>query len=369
MHLSRVRAHAGALRRAGVVAALAAALALAAPGAASAGGGSTGGSDGHRGPALKVMTQNMYLGSSLEPALGATTPEGFVIGVTTIWNTVQFTNFPARAKALAATIDANDPDLIGLQEVTNWVTVGTGAPPGYDFLAILQAELAARGLDYAVASVANNANIGPAPVICDFTTGALCTYGVVLQDRDVILVKKHKRGLVWWGATSGRYVAQQTFPSPVGVLSFDRGWASIEGRYCGERFRFVNTHLETEDFPAVQEAQAAEFLAGPARTRTRVIVTGDFNSAANGSTTASYALLTSKLRDSWRVNGSDPGYSCCQNGTLTNPVSQLASRIDLVLGRGVWARAAWLVGTTPFQAAPPFWASDHAGVVAVLRLV
>ena len=77
---------------------------------------------------------------------------------------MQFTNFPARAEAIADEIQAEEPDLIGLQEVTKWTTGGLNPPPGYDFLAILQSELASRGLDYSVAAVANNANIGPAPL-------------------------------------------------------------------------------------------------------------------------------------------------------------------------------------------------------------
>ena len=152
-------------------------------------------------------------------------------------------------------------------------------------------------------------------------------------------------------------------------MSFSRGWTTIEGRLHGVRFHAANTHLETEDFPAVQEAQAAEFLAGPALGRGADIATGDFNSAADGSTTTSYAQLTKRFRDAWRVNRGAPGLTCCQNETLTDPVSQLRSRIDLVLSRsGARAVSATVVGAAPFQAAPPFWASDHAGVVAVLEL-
>ena len=43
---------------------------------------------------------------------------------------------------------------------------GRGAnPPSYDFLAILQAALAQRGLHYRVAVVSQNADIGPAPLV------------------------------------------------------------------------------------------------------------------------------------------------------------------------------------------------------------
>ena len=42
-----------------------------------------------------------------------------------VWSSVQATNFPARAKVIAAGIAAQNPDVIGLQEVSIW---RTGAP-------------------------------------------------------------------------------------------------------------------------------------------------------------------------------------------------------------------------------------------------
>jgi len=149
-------------------------------------------------------------------------------------------------------------------------------------------------------------------------------------------------------------------------------------RLAGQPFRFANTHLETEDFPAVQEAQATEFLAGPARGGT-VVATGDFNSAADGSTTTSYDQLTApgRFRDAWDEALLAPGWTCCQQsntpplapGALNNPVSTLRTRIDLVLARGAARpQGATVVGEVPFQAMPPFWPSDHAGVVAEIRL-
>ncbi len=333
---------------------------------------------GHHGQAkrdLTVMTRNLYLGSSLGPALEAKTPEEFVEAVARIYATVQYTNFPQRAEAIADEIQAEEPDLIGLQEVTKWTTGGVNPPPGYDFLTILEDELEARDLDYSVAAIANNANIGPAPLVsetCPVVSGQF-TCSVQLEDRDVILVNDDTPGLTWSNPQSGHYTAQQVIESPVGPLSFDRGWASIDARLRGLPFRFVNTHLETEESPLVQEAQAAEFLAGPGKGGT-IVATGDFNSASDGSTTGSYALLTApgKFRDAWDEEQLGPGATCCQEsntpplapGALNNPVSTLRTRIDLILSRGA-ARSngdeAELVGDTPFQATPPFWPSDHAG--------
>jgi endonuclease/exonuclease/phosphatase family metal-dependent hydrolase len=371
---------------AAIVSALALALLL--PMATSAHGGK--GHGNHYGHVkgkrdLTVMTQNLYLGSSLAPALEAQTAEEFIAAVAQIYATVQYTNFPARAGAIGDEIQAKQPDLIGLQEVTKWTTGGLSPPPGYDFLAILQSDLEARGLHYTAAAVAHNANIGPAPLVAAgcpvLEEPPYFTCSVTLEDRDVILVNDETPGLTWGNPQSGHYATQQKVPSPVGELSFDRGWARIDARLRGLPFRFVDTHLETEESPLVQEAQAAEFLAGPGRGGT-VVATGDFNSAADGSTTGTYAQLTApgRLRDSWDEGQLGAGWSCCQEsnavpllapGQLNNPVSTLATRIDLILSRGA-ARShgdeAELVGDAPFQGAPPFWPSDHAGVVSVLHL-
>jgi endonuclease/exonuclease/phosphatase family metal-dependent hydrolase len=323
---------------------------------------------------ITVMTQNLYLGASLTDAIMAQTPEDFVAATTRIWAVAQYTNFPVRAGAIANEIEAAQPDLIGLQEVSRWLQVSrtTGAVVGQiDFLSLLQTELAARGLAYDVAAVSDNANLGPFPVVCDPTTFELCPYAVALQDRDVILVR-HDDRIAWSNPRDGSYATQQFFQPPfpgTPPISFDRGWASVDLTVDGKRLRFVNTHLETEDFPAVQEAQAAEFLAGPARPSGAVLATGDFNSAADGSMTTSYAQLTGPYTDAWNVVGQGPGLSCCQNETLTNFPPKLTSRIDLVLFRGpVRARSAEVVGATPFEMTPPLYPSDHAGVVATLRL-
>ena len=348
---------------------------------ARADGGSGSGSDRE----LTVMTQNLYLGSSLDPALAAKTPAEFVAAVAQIYGTAVFTNFPKRAEAIADTIAAEDPDLVGLQEVTRWIAqplVANANPPSYDFLAIPQAALAKRGLDYRVAAVSENADIGPAPLVAPdfgcavFTDPTKPNCVVTLQDRDVILVNGDTGGLSVKDSRSGDYTAQQTFapPGTTTPVSFARGWAYIDASFRGSKFRFITTHLEVESFPKVQEAQGREFLAGPANTDGAVIATGDFNSDAEpGPTdvnTTTYSDLTkSFFKDAWLVNGGANGDTCCQNSTLTNPVSQLRTRIDLVLTHGqVDTESAEVVNDERISTTPPLWPSDHAGVVATLEL-
>jgi endonuclease/exonuclease/phosphatase family metal-dependent hydrolase len=366
--------------RPGLIALLTLVLLVAVPGIATARAKQPPGKDKRQ---LTVMTQNLYLGSTLTPAITATSPAAFLAAVAQIYGTAVATNFPRRAEAIADTIATEEPDLVGLQEVTNWIAQRTGAGPAlpsYDFLLILKQELAERGLDYSVAAVSENADIGPAPLVapplgCALPTTATPPCIVTLQDRDVILVNDDTPALDVLRSDSGRYQAQEVLTPPLGTpVSFARGWALIDGTFEGKKFRFVNTHLEVESFRATQEAQAREFLAGPAKAPGAVIATGDFNSAADPATTddptATYAALTkSWFDDAWAVNGGDPGLTCCQNTPLPNPPSQLRTRIDLILVHGpVRAREAPVVGDAPIQAVQPRWASDHAGVVATLRL-
>lgn len=318
---------------------------------------------------LVVMTQNLYLGSSLDPAIQATNATEFLIGVATIHATVQFTDFPSRAELIADEIAENNPDIIGLQEASKWTAVDQGTTQIQDFLAILMDELAQRGLSYSVAAVSNNVNIGPIPLLTP-CSGVFGDCYVWLQDRDVILVNNNP-ALKILNAQSGRYVTQESFVTPVGPISLDRGWIYVEGTFNGKKFRFVNTHLEEESYPQTQEAQAREFLAGPAKAGGAVIAVGDFNSAADGSNTKSYALLTkSYFDDAWNANPWDPGYTCCQDGMLTNDYSLLYERIDLILTHAASRSLdAEVVGAEPFfGATPPFWPSDHAGVVSTIRI-
>jgi len=319
---------------------------------------------------MVVMTQNVYLGSSLQAAIGAETPTEFIIAVANIYGTVLFTDFPARAEAIADEIAAQSPDIIGLQEVSLWTTTGP-APPGFDFLAILQQALVDRGLSYSVAAVSDNASIGPIPLAYPLCAvpAPLGACLVSLQDRDVILVNDDNPDLSVFNPQNGNYDAQNVLDTPVGPLSFNRGWASVDGLFEGKKFRFVNTHLETQDSPDVQEAQGQELLAGPAKTGGAVIAVGDFNSAADGSTTTTYADMTkSYFNDAWD-DPNDPGYTCCQNSTLTNFPSALGSAIDFVFTHAaVRALSADVIGDAPFQGSPPLWPSDHAGVVATVRI-
>jgi endonuclease/exonuclease/phosphatase family metal-dependent hydrolase len=327
---------------------------------------------------LSVMTQNLYLGSSLEPAIEAKDGREFLIAVATIYGTAVATDFPKRAQTIARTIADERPDLIGLQEVTKWTaTRSDGGPdlPNYDFLEILMAALEAEGLNYSVVGVVNNASIS-APLVnpgleCDGTFPAFdCS--ATLLDRDAILVNDDTGITVTpRSLTTGRFKAQASLQTPLGPSSFDRGWLYVDLRYKGRDFRFANTHLEVESYAAVQTRQAREFIRIVQKGRPGpVIAAGDFNSAADGSNTRSYAILTDYFVDMWDESRHGAGLTCCQDGALQNTESEYGVRIDLVLGKGNvrsnWARVLPL----PIEGAQalPLWGSDHGGVITRIRM-
>ena len=69
--------------------------------------------------------------------------------------------------------------------------------------------MAERGLDYNVAGVSDNANIGPVPLVTPCTSRDVGACLVTLKDRDVILVNDDRRGLWVNRAKSGNYQTQQ----------------------------------------------------------------------------------------------------------------------------------------------------------------
>ena len=155
---------------------------------------------------LRVMTRNLYLGADLGPALRATEESTFLDAVARIYAANRATNFAVRAEAIAEEIRITAPDLVGLQEVSQWEHSGPASTePDQDFLVLLQQALAERGLDYAVASISDNAVIGPVPLVSPCTSDAVGACLITFKDRDVILVNEQTRRLQWWNPQSGTY--------------------------------------------------------------------------------------------------------------------------------------------------------------------
>jgi endonuclease/exonuclease/phosphatase family metal-dependent hydrolase len=291
-----------------------------------------------------------------------------------LWDEVQKTNFPFRSKLLAAEVERTRPDLIGLQEVALWRRGRDGVKDGpvtpatrveYDFLALLRRALKRRGLHYRVAARQQEANI-EAPIEAG--------YDVRLTMRDVILVRE-RRGVRITRRQSANYEAEITVPTPVGSLTSKRGWTAVDGQLAGQRFRFVNTHLESA-LDTTRVAQATELLApgGPVRVRRPVLLVGDMNSdreGRGGNGAGAYDLIEGAgFDDAWLQTSNAPGLTCCINSDLSETTPSFDSRIDLIFtnSRRLRPVRTITVGTRPSDRRGGLWPSDHGGVVTTLRL-
>ncbi len=318
-----------------------------------------------------ILTYNIYQGTELEHALAATDPISFATGVATDYANVVATNFPERARAIAAEIGRDQPDLVGLQEVALWRTRFPANPTlpatdvAYDFLQILLNALEAVGLHYAPVVVRNN---------FDTQGTGLFPQGFVdirLTDRTAILARTDlsTAELKLSNPQQQDFNVNTEFDLLGKHIVVLGGWASIDAKVRGKTFRLVTTHLDPFS-PLVRTAQAYELLQGPAATELPVAMAVDFNSTPD--TVAHSALVAAGFVDTWAaLHPLAAGYTCCQvpPDSIVNPVSNLSMRIDYVFARGGFQILdEHLIGDVPADRTPSgLWPTDHAGIVATLQ--
>jgi endonuclease/exonuclease/phosphatase family metal-dependent hydrolase len=353
---------------------------------------------------VTVMTRNIYLGGDINgpirAALGRTGREGVLaLGHANhrLRGVVARTDFGTRSKLLAEEIAATRPDLIGLQEVALWrhgpmQLDHVGRPDAtqvdYDFLAILLADLANRGVRYEVVHVQQLSDVeAPAFTGNPYTGTAGLAADVRLTDRDVILVRS-EAGLRIGASGGGQY--QQRFEVQLGdtIFPFVRGYAWVDVAVGSNRVRFVNTHLESQS-AQLARAQAEEMLKGPAGDPSlSTVIACDCNSnpaslAARSSVPigsgAAYRLITNGhgYADLWlQQPGRDgPGDTAWLGELVNDERPDFERRIDLVLARSatpgqIVASRAEVTGDELSDRDPvsTLWPSDHAGVVVELRI-
>jgi endonuclease/exonuclease/phosphatase family metal-dependent hydrolase len=317
---------------------------------------------------ITIMTRNMDAGTDFGPVLAAHTFPEFLTGVAELYAEVQASNPPERAAAVAQEIAAAQPDLVALQEVSQWRTgplFGNPTTVVYDVLASLLTELDAQGLHYAPVALIPELTIS-APCACGFSVG--------YSDSEVILARTDLPPVDFTldNVQAQHFTHLLTVPSVGGPVTIPHGWASVDVHIPGKTFRFITTHLEGA-YPPVQVAQGAELLAGPGNTTLPTIYAGDFNSAAVGGPdqTPTYGnLIAAGLVDLWgAANPGDPGLTWPLHGE--DPYTQSmppTERIDLVFSAGrVDAVNAQRIGTDDLTPSG-LWPSDHAGVVATVRI-
>jgi endonuclease/exonuclease/phosphatase family metal-dependent hydrolase len=344
-----------------------------------------------------IMTQNMYFGAPVENIIAAPADQ-VPVEVAKSWAILMATNFPARARALAAEIARVRPDVIGLQEVAQFLSqtpsdilafdfntgqveqIGLPTPNAttveLDFLPTLLADLRHRGLHYRVASIIKDTDIEMPRYDGLAEQGYPLFSDIRLLDYDVVLVRQ---GIPFGNADAANYTTVLEI-NP--LQSIKRGWAAADVRLAGTTYRFVSTHLESDN-EATKRGQAEELAAAFAGETKPLIIVGDFNSgpgrpADEGGQETYDFLIGAGYADAWlqHPGGRGDGFSCCHAGDLSNTTPQgfLIQRIDLMLLRNfptdrrhLWRDRvrAWLVGETVGDLRRfGTWTSDHAGVAA-----
>jgi hypothetical protein len=377
---------------------------------------------------VRVMTRNLYLGADIFHVFEAAQidvgdplydPRAVPLAVAQVYQTMLFTNFQARAEAIADEIARSKPHVIGLQEVSTYFiqTPGdylAGNPIQadsliIDFYTVLDEALRDRGMYYKAFSI-DNADV-ELPMIDPKSPTGLSD--VRLVDHDVVLVRK---GIPAWEILADNYEYKLEVEVGGNPVAFTRGFVIVDAKIKGKIFRFVNTHLEVRSSPysifrVFQSAQMYELLSTidyldgiPFIGNKPVIMLGDFNSSiedepgigyppyqlnedgyplpdANEGTpyVPPYMLAVgARYLDAWLEQETyGDGFTSGFDETISNPHDELKTRIDLIfidpLDLTIDKVKCDVVGdetadmvNNDYQYAPVgalLWPSDHAGVV------
>lgn len=314
-------------------------------------------------PAITVMTRNLYIGADVDQVIGALVspdPNDDFPALINAISVMQETDFPTRARALAAEIAANHPHVVGLQEVTDLDIdlSGFGVPVVIQqrFLSTLLNELGARGLNYAVAGQVTNIQATPIP-------------GISLVDHDAILVDQSR-------VSQYSLRTAQNFQVNIGVVApgveLKRGYVVIDAIVDGKSYAIASTHLESGSLPGLDQLRAAQAIelmtvlgfASPA------IVLGDLNDVPGS--LMHQVISGAGFGDLWAAaRPAERGLTCCHQANLANESATFTQRIDFVFTRGFGDRGQIVrIGDSRSdKVAGPLhsiWPSDHAGLVASL---
>ena len=313
------------------------------------------------------MTYNVYVGSSADPLLSVENLIQVPQEVANMYNNMIASDFPGRAAAIAQSIKAYQPHLIGLQEISlvrqqsPGDRIAGGTIPAeevvMDFLQILMDALQAEGLDYQVAAQVENLDVEmPMFTNAGIVDVRLTDYDVILARNDVAI--SHSMNANYANALTIEMLG----------LEVQRGYAAVDATVAGVTYRVINTHLES----VAEEnrvAQMQELVDNLSDETLPIILLGDFNTKAPDGT-AYQLLLSAGYVDLWQIDSEGTGNTCCQDDDILNEVSDLSRRIDQIFVRNLELPTQILthtIGDTPAERlASGLWPSNHAGVVAHL---
>ena len=337
------------------------------------------------------MTRNLFLGADLTPAIEAADFEDFIEKNGGILREVMLTDFPRRARALAAEIRNERPDLVGLQEVALWRTAtpanlgGVSEPAAtdvrVDFLKELMERINQRKRLYKVAVVQNEFDFeAPADENDVDGDGELpdpfddAELNGRLTMRDAILVRRSD-DVRFKRPRSGNFENLLELSVASVPVTVERGWTRIEAKVGDSPwFSFTNTHLEAFDdeteTPSIRQLQATE-VGGPdgyAESRRPTVLVGDLNSDDNTVAPNDQKAYNALLDFGWVSRSTDEN-SCCVSDLFTSPPSEFDHHIDHVMTNTPRkVRRAAGGKATGLAKVNGIYPSDHGGMLANLRI-
>jgi endonuclease/exonuclease/phosphatase family metal-dependent hydrolase len=362
---------------------------------------------------IKVMTQNQYIGAAIEKFLAASDPASFNAALVAALQMVAATKTPERMQAFANEITKEQPALVGLQEVVQLQCIDSAHTSGVGcsdpsiaaaFFDHLQLTLDDLHGTYVEAAKVINFNIPAIPFVMN---GVPAQLGIV--DRDVILARDgvdatpvnfQLLGVCPKPSADGcNYSAALVATTPLGTIDIERGFVAVDTTIDGKNYRLATTHLEVQHpdptnavsqfFQAAQATELIQILLNTTPLDRSLVVVGDMNSDPtepnipgplplpapfnSGIVTPYHQFVEVGFTDIWELRpGNLPGDTCCQAEDLTNRLSTLDQRIDMIFSLEVPAKVknVRVVGDKSSDKTPPsvrLWPSDHAGLTGELQ--
>jgi endonuclease/exonuclease/phosphatase family protein len=352
-----------------------------------------------RAPNVKVMTRNIYVGVDVTRPLDAV---GDLTGLEALLavaheahameETLEQTNFGVRARLLARELAREKPDLVGLQEVAKWRSGPVELPPTgipnathveADYLKILLRALRQAGAPYKAVAVQEEADVEVPSFLGNPLEGTMTDAEDMRVTVSDVVLKRVGSDVSILKSGGNQYDAGLELELADVTISFVRGFAWVNAKVDGKKFRFITTHLEAFGSQIALD-QAQELLSGPAAGRGHKIMVGDFNSdPLNGMDSggaphwAAYrAVRAAGFFDEWlKWMPAEKGWTSGLSETVDDDSpAGFDHRIDFIFARSGAGKAfPVLNGDTTGDRlrdrdpATGLWPSDHAGVVLKLK--
>lgn len=249
---------------------------------------------------VRVASYNLYLGADLSLMFGVSDLDQLAETVSVVREQLDRTRFEERARAVAALLARERPDLVGLQEVTRWAVATQQADGSLgtertlaDFQPALVEALEAAACAYDV-HVVNESFSGAMPV-----PGA---EWLSVAGANVTLVR---HGLEVLHEASAPFTKSLDLVTGFDGLTFPvaRSWGRVDVRVDGLPMRFVNAHTEAWD-TTIRDAQRDELIALNDDFDGPVVMVGDFNATRS---TSACLLVGSTRGPVARETGSPAG--------------------------------------------------------------